>query len=106
MQVRMAVHFSGDGTWSIANSIVYANDAAGADKNIQIVSNSATDQAANCAIDVTAYDAGAWMATNITTLDASPFVGGSGADSLMLPHRICFDRCRRYHRSFSASSCH
>jgi predicted outer membrane repeat protein len=77
---------SGDGSWLIANSIVFDNDAAGADKNIQVVSNTAALAAANCAIDATAYNAAGWTATNITTLDASPFVGGTGADSLMVPY--------------------
>lgn len=73
---------SGDGNWLLANSIVFDNDAAGDNKNIQVVSNTATTAAANSAIDATAYNAAAWTATNITTLDASPFVGGTGADSL------------------------
>lgn len=76
---------SGDGNWLLANSIVYDNDAAGDNKNIQVISNSAATAATNCAIDATGYDAAAWTASNITTLDASPFVGGSEADSLMLP---------------------
>jgi uncharacterized protein YjdB len=75
--------FTGEtGPWFLANSVVWDNDAAGADKNIEVVSNSATDHAANNAIDATAYNASAWTATNISTLDASPFVGGTGADSL------------------------
>lgn len=75
--------FTGEtGPWFMANSVVWNNDAAGAEKNIEVVSNSATDHAANCAIDATAYNAGAWTATNISTLDASPFVGGTGNDSL------------------------
>lgn len=77
---------SGDGTWLLANSIIYDNDAAGDAKNIHFVSNGAPTAAQNCAIDATAYDAAAWTASNITTLDASPFVGGSEADSLMLPY--------------------
>jgi predicted outer membrane repeat protein len=77
---------SGNGNWFLANSIVFDNDAAGADKNIQVVSNTAALAAANCAIDATAYNAAGWTATNITTLDASPFVGGTGADSLMVPY--------------------
>lgn len=77
---------SGDGAWLLANSIVYDNDAVGAAKNIQVISNTATTAATNCAIDVTAYDAAGWAASSITTLTESPFVGGSGADSLMLPY--------------------
>ncbi|MDF1572149.1 MAG: Ig-like domain-containing protein [Bacteroidales bacterium] len=77
---------SGDGAWLLANSIVYDNDAAGTAKNIQVVSNTAATAATNCAIDATAYDAAGWAASNITTLTESPFVGGTGADSLMLPY--------------------
>lgn len=77
---------SGDGAWLLANSIVYDNDAVGADKNIQVISNTAATAATNCAIDETAYNAAGWAASNITTLSESPFVGGTGADSLMLPY--------------------
>lgn len=77
---------SGDGAWLLANSIVYDNDAAGTDKNIQVISNTAATAATNCAIDETAYNAAGWAASNITTLSESPFVGGTGADSLMLPY--------------------
>ena len=76
---------AGDGEWFLANTILYDNDAAGADKNIQVVSNSSTTDARNCAIDVAGYNSSAWTANNITTLDASPFIGGTGVDSLMLP---------------------
>ncbi len=69
------------GPWFLGNSIVYNNDAAGADKNIEFVSNSATTHAAYDAIDATAYN-NTWTATNIVTLTKSPFVGGTGADSL------------------------
>jgi len=77
---------SGNGAWLLANSIVFDNDAGGTNKNIQVIANSATTAATNCAIDVTAYDAAGWAASNITTLTESPFVGGTGADSLMLPY--------------------
>ncbi|HKK62677.1 MAG TPA: Ig-like domain-containing protein [Bacteroidales bacterium] len=77
--------FTGDGEWFLANLVVWNNDAAGAQKNIEVVANSATDHATNCAIDATAYDETAWTAANITTLDASPFMGGTEADSLYFP---------------------
>jgi uncharacterized protein YjdB len=75
----------GKGTWRVTNSIVYDNTSVDNDENNISINTNTSDVSVNfCAVDTTGHDLGAAVANTIQ-LDASPFVGGSGADSLHLP---------------------
>lgn len=71
------------GPWFIVNSIVYGNTSADSDANFRFTENiGATLSAAYSAFDATGVDD--MPSENMITLNKSPFVGGSGADSLEL----------------------
>ena len=73
-----------NGPWIIVNSVVYGNTAADQDANMRFsANNGAPLSAAHSAFDAEGVDD--MVSANMFTLNKSPFIGGSGADSLMFP---------------------
>ena len=82
----------GKGTWLAVNSIIYENSSVTTSgDNGSVNTNTLPASFTNCAIDTTGHGLGAAV-VNSFQLDASPFVGGTGPDSLfLLPGSLLVD---------------
>lgn len=72
-----------NGPWFIVNSVLYGNTAGDSDANLRFTKNTAALSAAYSAFEASGVDD--LVSENVILLNKSPFVGGSGTDSLMFP---------------------
>ncbi|MFC2116949.1 hypothetical protein ACFLTU_10765, partial [Bacteroidota bacterium] len=74
----------GNGTWMVTNSILYGNTSTVNDENnVSVNTNTKAVSVNYCALDSVGHGLTTEIANSIQ-LDASPFVGGTGSDSLLL----------------------